>query len=340
MQQRLKMMILVLSVLFADLLSAGEPVLYVTTLSTSYTSIGQQHTQSGLFQQTPGDTNWAFLGRPNNRVYNVDVYRPEMGKVIALATHTGVQQSWDFGKTWKVTSDWRMTEVNNVCFDRDEPNTIYASSPYGFYKTKDGGKTWKQYNSGLNSVDATYVSAIVPDLADRNSIFISTEDGVYFSKNKGEAWKRCGLNVRHIRALAPHPQNANILFAGTENNGLYVSVNHGVNWEKRDTGMLHDTFYCVTFDPSNPDVVFAGGFQTGVYKSIDGGKKWKQYFKGLGDLDIHAIAVDPTNSNRVYVGTIESGVYLSSDGGETWEYRGIDNGYVWAMKFFNFEESK
>lgn len=339
MQQLSKMLlILLLGVLLAGHVSAGETVVYVTTLATSYTSIGQRHSLSGLFLQTPGDTTWDFLGRTNNRVYNVDVFRPEKGKLIALATHTGVHQSWDYGKTWKVTSDWRMTEVNNICFHRENPNILYASSPYGFYKTTDNGKTWKQYNDGLTSVDATYVSAIVPDLVDRNTIFISTEDGVYVSENAGESWTRAGLNVRHIRTLVQHPENPNILLAGTEHNGLYVSLNRGVNWEKRDTGILHETFYCITFDPANPEVLYAGGFQTGVYKSIDGGRKWKQSFKGLGDLDVHAIAVDPNNSDRVYAGTIESGVYYSSDGGKTWEYAGIDNGYVWAVKIISYEE--
>jgi len=339
MQRRTKkIMLLLLTWLLPGSSIAGEVVVYVTSLSTSYSSIGMRHTLSGLFLQSPGDTAWSFSGRPNNRVYSMDAYLPAKGRIMALATHSGVHQSWDFGKTWKVTSDWRMTEVNNVCFDRNNPAIIYASSPYGFYKTVDDGKTWKQYNNGLNGTDASYISAVVLDCSEPNTIYISTEDGVYVSQNSGESWRRAGLEIRNIRTLVQHPQNPDIFMVGSESHGLYVSLDHGVHWEKRDTGVLHETFYCIAFAPSNPDIVFAGGFQTGVYKSVNGGKSWQQYFNGLGDLDIHAIAVDPQNHDRVYVGTIESGVYLSNDGGATWRFHGIDKGYIWSIKILTFEE--
>ncbi|MBD3386959.1 hypothetical protein GF407_18795 [candidate division KSB1 bacterium] len=324
--------------LFAGLSTAAESVVYLTTLSTSHTHTGMRQTQSGLFYQTVGDTSWNLLGRPNNRVYDVDIYKPSKGKIIALATHTGVHQSRDGGKTWKVTSDWRMTEVNCIRIHPDNPDIIYASTPYGFYKTLDNGKTWIRYNQGLDNVDATYVSRIILDKKSPDSIFISTEDGVYHSSDDGITWTHTGINVRNIRTIVQHPDKPDILMAGTEENGLYVSLDHGKHWQRRDTGLLQDTIYGITFDPSHPDTVYAGGFQTGIYKSIDGGKIWKQYFDGLTDLDIHAIAVDPNDSNIVYAGSVESGVYRSTDGGETWNFAGIKGGYVWSAYIYTWEE--
>ncbi len=316
-----------------------DATLYVTTLSTSYTHTGQKHSLSGLFFKSVGpDTNWQITGRPNNRAFKMDAFDPADGQILAIATHTGVHQSWDGGKSWKVTTDWKMTEVSNVVFDPTTPDILYAGSPYGFYKTLDGGKTWKQYNTGLNSVDATFVSDICLDPTDRSHLFISTEDGIYESFDFGETWTRSGLLVRNIRTVVMHPENPDILIAGTENHGIYMSLNAGKHWEKRDTGVLHETFYGFAFDPSHPDTLYAGGFQTGVYKSINGGKTWKQHFKGLGLLDIHAIAVDPTNSNRIYAGTMGKGVYMSKDGGLEWRFIGIDNGFIWGLKIESYEE--
>ena len=121
--------------------SEVQPRVYATTLSTGFSVTGQKHSVSALFYQSPNSgAQWDFLGRPNNRIFTVAFFKPAKGKILAMATHTGVQQSNDYGKTWKTTSGWDMTEVNDVVFDPNDSNIIYASSPYGFYKTTDGGK--------------------------------------------------------------------------------------------------------------------------------------------------------------------------------------------------------
>jgi hypothetical protein len=331
-------LILTLIMLIPVHAEAQEHTVYAVTLSTAYGHTGMALPVSALFYKnaSSADTSWSYLGRPNNRIYNVDFHRPTGRKMIAMATHTGVHQSWDSGDTWKVTTDWRMTEVNGIVIDQGNPDIIYASSPYGFYKTMDGGANWKMYNDGLDNIDATFVSSIVQDHSDPGRIFISTEDGVYISENEGESWKRAGLNVRHVRVIVQHPENPDVLMVGTEDHGIYISENGGLVWEKRDTGVVHPTFYIIAFDPNNPDIIYAGGFQTGVYKSIDGGRKWKHYFAGLGSLDIHGIAVLPGNSDIVYAGTMDAGVYKSMDGGLSWEYAGIKNGQVMAVKIEPF----
>ncbi|MBN1542853.1 hypothetical protein JW992_11960 [candidate division KSB1 bacterium] len=320
-----------LVLLLAAALVAGEATVYVTTLSTSYTHTGQKHSQSGLFYRSTADTVWSFSGRPNNRVYNMDRFEPAGGRILGLATHAGVQMSWDGGATWKVTSDWRMTEVSGIRFHPSDSAIVYAASPYGFYKSTDGGHSWKQQNNGLETVDATFISSMFLDSRNPDMINISTEDGVYRSTDAGQSWIRQGLNVRNIRTLVQHPHNPSIFFAGTENNGIYRSLDDGRHWQKCDTGILHPTFYTIAFDPSQPETLYAGGFQTGVYKSVNGGKSWKHDFRGLDVLDIHALAVDPHNSDRIYAGTVTNGVYLSEDAGKTWEFIGIDSGYVWGL---------
>ena len=140
------------------------------------------------------------------------------------------------------------------------------------------------------------------------------------------------MSVRNIRILVQHPKNPKIYVAGTENNGIYFSINGGRFWDKRDTGVMNDAFYAIAFDPNFPDTIYAGGFQTGVYKSINAGRKWTKSCQGLDNLDIHAIAVTPDNSNLIYAGTMGNGVYVSADAGKTWQYAGIKNGYVSAIK--------
>ena len=317
--------------------TSQESIVYVVPLSTGYYHTGMAIPLSALFYKSvDGDTVWNYKGRPNNRICDVAFHYPSKGKYIALATHTGVHQSHDFGKTWKVTSGWRLTEVNNVEFDPKDPNILYCSSPYGFYKTKDGGKTWQKHIKGLDSIDAQFVSSFIIDFSNSNVLYCSTEDVVYKSTDAGQSWQKLGLRVKRIRVVVQHPKDTKTLVAGTENNGLYFSFDSGRVWEKRDTGIMHNTFYTIAFDPNNTDVIYAGGFQTGVYKSVDGGKKWTLYFSGLPILDIHAIAVDPNNSDCVFAGTMGKGMYRSDDGGVSWKYAGIENGYINAIKIESF----
>jgi photosystem II stability/assembly factor-like uncharacterized protein len=315
---------------------AQQSTIYAVTLSTGYGVTGMAMPLSAMFYKTFADTSWQYKGRPNNRIFGFDFYYPARGKIIALATHTGVHQSLDWGKSWKVTTGWRITEVNSVAFDPRNPDILYCSSPYGFYKTVDGGKNWVKYITGLNSIDAQFVSSFIIDHSNPDVIYCTTEDVVYQSADAGESWHKLGLRVKRIRSIAQHPTDANILAVATENNGFYFSLDGGKVWEKRDTGVMHSTFYRITFDPTNPDFVYAVGFQTGIYKSVDGGEKWNHYFKGLDALDFRTIAVDPNNGSRLIAGSIGKGVYQSEDGGASWRFIGIPDGYVGAVKILDF----
>lgn len=317
-------------------LPAQESRIYAVTLSTGYGHTGMAMPLSAMFYRLVSDTVWQFMGRPNNRIFGFDFFAPAKGKIIALATHTGVHQSWDAGQSWKVTTDWRITEVNTVAFDPRSPDVLYCSSPYGFYKSIDGGKTWEKKIVGLETIDAQFVSSFIIDRVNPDVIYCSTEDVVYRSRDAGETWEKLGLRVKRIRCISQHPRNEQILAVGTENNGLYFSLDGGKVWEKRDSGVMHATFYGITFDPNNPEIVYAVGFQTGVYKSVDGGRTWRNYFKGLATLDFRTIAVDPNDSRRLVAGSIGKGIYQSDDGGESWRFIGIPDGYVGTVRILPF----
>jgi len=318
---------------------AKDAKLYVTTFGTSYTHVGMRMTTSGLFvRENLSDTSWNFLGRPNDRASGMDVFRPSNGKALAVASGNGILQSWDGGRTWKETSDWKITEVQMVRFHPTNSSIIYASTPYGFYQTRNGGQTWQQKNSGLVTPDQTYISAFVLSRANPDIIFAATEDGVYETQNAGDTWQRSALPIRHIRFIAQHPKNTDWLVVATEDHGLYFTFNTGKTWEKREHGIVHQTFYTVEFDPNQPEVIYAGGFSTGIYKSTDGGESWTQHFKGLENLNIGTISVDPTNSQRIYIGTLGGGVFVSENGGVSWHYLGITGGAISMVKVMANQE--
>ncbi|MBI3685542.1 hypothetical protein HY250_04015, partial [Candidatus Azambacteria bacterium] len=121
--------------------------------------------------------------------------------------------------------------------------------------------------------------------------------------------------------------DSNILYAGTEGDGLYKSVNNGQNWEKLydRNRILADnaSVYRVAQDPKNVNRIYIAAFQNkyGVFlKSEDGGVSFTQtYISQLENYPVYAIAIHPVFSNIVYIGTAQGGFFASEDFGETWQ---------------------
>jgi photosystem II stability/assembly factor-like uncharacterized protein len=306
-----------------------ESTLYVSVLSTKLFVVGAANPETGVFyKRTTDDTIWQHTGPKNIRDFGLAVYTPSKGQMICIAAGNGLHRTTDGGKTWKVTTGWEVTEVNGVAMDASNPDIIFCTTPYGVFRTLDGGSTWNECNKGIRQA---FASCIIIDHTDPKTLYCSTEDGVYRSSDRGSSWNRTGLNVGGVRVVVQHPKDPNILLAGTDEYGIYMTRNGGKYWEKCAAGLDHSTFYAIVFDPNNPEVLYAGGYVTGVYKSTDGGQSWRRINNGLTNLNIHSLAVDPTNSNRVYAGTLWSGVFRSLDGGASWRSAGLSGSQVWTM---------
>jgi len=312
-----------------SVLLAQQSTVYASVLSTKLFVVGAANPETGLYIQQPAeDTAWHHLGAKNIRDFGVAIHAPSRGQVICLASGNGVHRSTDGGKTWKITTGWQITEVLCVIIDHRDPNIMFCGTPYGVFRTLDGGTTWTECNNGINE---KFTQSIIIDRSNPTVVYCGTDDGLYRSTNRGDSWQRTGLGVGGVRVIVQSPKDANMLVAGTDDYGMYITHNGGRYWEKSEAGLDHQTFYVVTFDPSNPEVLYAGGYVTGVYKSTDGGVSWARKNNGLPVLNIHSIAVDPTNSNRVFAGSMWGGIYRSDDGGETWRNVGLKGSQVWQI---------
>jgi photosystem II stability/assembly factor-like uncharacterized protein len=308
-----------------------EVPVYLSVVSTRLFVVGATNPQTGIFTQQPAkDTIWSHVGPNNIRAFGVAVHPGTNGRVMYIAAGNGVHKSDDAGTTWRITTEWEITEVLCVSPDPRDVNTVYCATPYGVYKSSDGCRTWVQKNSGLRG---GFSSWVVVDPARSATVYCATEDGAYRSDDGAQTWRRLGLSVTGVRTIVPHPKEPSVLFAGTEDHGLYRSPNGGVWWTKCEAGIDHTTFYSIAIDPLAPDTMYATGYVTGVYKSIDGGKTWKRMNNGLSVLTFHTLACDPTTSGRVYAGAYWGGVFRTDDGGKNWRNVGLPDSQVWTIQF-------
>jgi photosystem II stability/assembly factor-like uncharacterized protein len=144
-----------------------------------------------------------------------------------------------------------------------------------------------------------------------------------------------GAMSGRITAIACHPTNADIIYAGAASGGVWRSTNGGVKWEPVFDKMPNQSIGALAINPRNPDEIWAGtgegnprnsqNFGVGLYKTLDGGKNWM--FVGLEKSKaIHRIIIHRDNPNIIWVGAIGSaygpnedrGVFKTNDGGKTW----------------------
>jgi photosystem II stability/assembly factor-like uncharacterized protein len=122
-----------------------------------------------------------------------------------------------------------------------------------------------------------------------------------FSQDYWESIFSSGSNINCIAK-----NSIGYLFAGTTSNGLYRSVDNGVNWEQTSFDEC-----CATII-SNSDTLYAGN-HLGIFISIDNGVNWEQTNYNSNS---HIISID--SNNNIFTG-FWGGICKSSDNGVSWE---------------------
>ncbi len=130
----------------------------------------------------------------------------------------------------------------------------------------------------------------------------------------------------HIRCFAVSDTN---LFAGTYEDGVYLSTDKGISWVAANTGLPNTVFtLAVAPNAEGGTNLFAGTFLGGVFLSSDNGTNWTPVNYGLTGVGVHALAVcsTQTNGTNIYAGISGGGVFLSTNDGTSWT--AVNNGFA------------
>jgi photosystem II stability/assembly factor-like uncharacterized protein len=131
-----------------------------------------------------------------------------------------------------------------------------------------------------------------------------------------DVWNFSGPGGGPVHALVLDPTNLDILYAGTEDGGVFKSTDGGVSWGAANGGLpARAPVYALAIDTAT---LYAGTHGAGVFRSPDAGGVWQAVNSGLGSFDVNALAEDPAAPATLYAGT-KTGVYTSTDGGTHWE---------------------
>lgn len=135
-----------------------------------------------------------------------------------------------------------------------------------------------------------------------------------------------------IRALALHPRNGNILYAGSALGGVWKTTDSGDSWSVLDDFRPANgarqalPVGAIAIAPSNPDVVYVGTGEpvagyisgNGLFRSSNGGTHFTQIdHPDSGSIGAHRyerIRVDPWDANRVWCAAFNKGLWRSRPG--------------------------
>jgi PKD repeat protein len=234
--------------------------------------------------------------------------------------------------------------VDNVSVVAHRPDVqIYAGTGgYGVYRLDLSSERWENLGRTFGFGWWTawerrmyQFSSILFDPVVQGKVYLGHfPSGFFVSEDSGHTWKDSSLGLGNdgIFSLTMHPNNTNIIWAGTYN-GVAKSVDGGRTWKLKNNGMPpqqwpfcvviddHDTnvMYASTKNGQNKGLSFRNTFYGVVMKSVDGGENWFRIMEGLDNKsEFYEILIHPEHHNILFLSS-SNGVHVSNDAGRSWQ---------------------
>jgi len=179
-------------------------------------------------------------------------------------------------------------------------NTIYAGFQF-LFRSLDRGATWEKISADLSDNDS---ARMLP-------------------KSSSE------IPYQTISTLAESTKTKGLIYAGTDDGRLHVTMADGQQWTELTAGLparkwisrvvasqhAEGTVYVTQRGREDDD------FAPYIYKSTDYGKRFTRIVSNIPAGPVNVIREDPTNASVLYVGT-DFGAFISVDGGRRWQVIG------------------
>jgi photosystem II stability/assembly factor-like uncharacterized protein len=136
------------------------------------------------------------------------------------------------------------------------------------------------------------------------------------------------VGIGRLNAIACHPTDTSIVFAGAPSGGLWKSTNGGKTWAVLTDHMPSLGVSSILIHPSKPDDILVGTGDRdhgdargiGVIHSPDGGKTWEMYNTGMGEFTVGMMDRSGTNPDFILAAT-NRGIFKTMNGGASWELK-------------------
>ena len=260
---------------------------------------------SGIYKSIDGGKSWKNI---NNGLtcFNIKklVVSPHDGKIYA-GTDSGLFFSTNRGEYWQIDERYLGLEVRCIALSQQDSNLVICG-------------TGKTFSGTIVSASSASI-AILLDKSLEGNENVATGD-LHVSTDKTQTW--ITFPLKNINAAVISPQDHNVIYLGTSDDGVFRSLNRGMQWQEVSELGARNVF-CLAVSPKNNYHVLAGT-NNGLRVSLDGGDFW-QSISEVGDVEVTSITFSLSNDNQIFV-TTEVGIFESQDNGYSWQ--SINQGLV------------
>lgn len=252
---------------------------------------------------------WTGLGAGGESGYTApDPLHPELlygGTVTRWNNSTGAAQNVS-PEPPAQRGQFRHAWTQPLVFSAADPHALYYANQF-LYKTTNGGENWSQISPDLTREDPGVPANL--DAAAAADAPPGPRRGVIYT-------------------IAPSSLRTPLIWVGTDDGCIHVSVDDGKNWQNVTPPALTSWSKVTMIDASHfdPNEAYAAverhqleDYEPYIYRTRDGGKTWQRITRGLpAGIYVQTVKEDPGRRGLLFAGT-ERAVYVSFNDGDDWQ---------------------
>jgi hypothetical protein len=188
-------------------------------------------------------------------------FAPSAPQIAFMGTGgSGVYKSVDGAVTWSFAG-LSGESVQSLAVDPVDSNLLYAAlaTPGSLKISLDGGDSWTDA-----SLPVTFYS-LATSPTTPGTLYAGTSSGLY--TYEAGSWTQLGLADHAVTALAVDPSHSSRIYAGTGDNGAYISKDAGLSWDSVDRNLTAIIVQSIQIDPNFPNYIYFSTKTHGVFLS-------------------------------------------------------------------------
>jgi photosystem II stability/assembly factor-like uncharacterized protein len=254
--------------------------------------------ESGYIAPDPHDPEIVYANSDSGQMTRYD-HRTENHRDVSM-------HPLDVSGNGAAELDYRIQWTEPVFVSQHDSNVLYTAAQF-VLKSEDQGRSWKRISGDLTRNDKS------KQQPSGGPITLDITSVEYYDT---------------VFTLAESPLQKGLLWAGTDDGLIHLTLNDGQTWQNVTPKDLPKWSMVSIIEPSPHDAnsAFAAvdrhkldDLKPLMYKTHDGGKTWKKIIAGIPEgAYVRSVREDPKRKGLLYAGT-ELGVYVSFDDGEHWQ---------------------
>jgi photosystem II stability/assembly factor-like uncharacterized protein len=293
----------------------------------------------GVYKSTNAGSSWNFItSMPITQFYTCDVDLQYPNRYYGGTQDNGTNRTLT-----GTPNSWQQIYGGDgfyVLVDPSNNNYVYAEYQYGgFARSTNGGNN---FSYGLNGVSGTdrfnWSTPFIIDPTNPTVLYLGTHR-LYKTTNRAVSWTPISPDLTNgppngnqvygtITTIASAPSDTNVVYVGTDDGNVQVTLDGGSNWTKISNPLPIRWVTRVAVDPYNAMIAYVtlSGYRYDeylphVFRTTDAGANWQSISSNLPDAPVNDIIVDPDSAGRLFVAT-DVGVFVSDSLGDSWNYLG------------------